>query len=129
MTDSSRQLPEPNLHPKKMMVFGPRASLELVCSTSLHTVGERNQRKSPGPEAWYPGGLEVGVPEFETSIVFDVVCSCGEVLDVEVSSKRHGHTITVNPCEKCLDKTWQSGNDEAMAMLDGGQEEPNHDPA
>jgi hypothetical protein len=59
------------------------------------------------------------MPEFEVNVVFDVYCSCGAALCNQSSTQdyRRGHggtprSLTVEPCQSCLDRIKDEGYDE-----------------
>jgi hypothetical protein len=52
------------------------------------------------------------MPSFE--VEFEVYCSCGEHLCNQStgSSNKRGPAVTVEPCQKCLKKEYDSGYDD-----------------
>jgi len=46
---------------------------------------------------------------------FDVICSCGNDLGGNVESSRYGTQVTVEPCDKCLDKKYEEGIDDGIS--------------
>jgi len=68
------------------------------------------------------------MPSFD--VEFEVVCSCGEGLcnQSEGTSSRNGLYVTVDPCEKCLEKARDEGYDEGHTKgYDEGYEEARKD--
>jgi len=62
------------------------------------------------------------MPEF--SVDFEVFCSCGEGLcDQSTGSNKRGPRVTVEPCQKCLQKEYDAGVEEGYKKgMDGCRE-------
>ena len=65
------------------------------------------------------------MPEFEVEVTFDVYCSCGAALcdqstatDYQRGYGGRGRSVTVEPCQKCLDMAEDAGYDKGYAAAE-----------
>ena len=56
------------------------------------------------------------MPSFE--VEFEVVCSCGNGLcrQVSATSKNGVFSVSVEPCEKCMEREYDKGNESGYDM-------------